>query len=494
MKRYPILKTNAIYTVAILYILLFTYAAVSKLLDFQNFQVELGQSPLLTIFADALAYFIPTIEIIISIFLMMPKYRITAIYASCFLMFLFTVYIFLILNFTSYVPCSCGGVLENLGWHEHLIFNSAFVILGLLAIVLYSSVKHTIIISVIGGSIGIASMWLLFLVSDEVMNKENPFIRRLPQGTAAKVAQADLRNTTMYIAGATLEKVYITNRKAPLQVFEWDTQLKNQKHHTIQLDQENFNFKAVQMKVVYPHFYLYDGTVPVLYKGKVSDWKAKLISHNQFGFSDILFINDSQYIIKSQSAKNYENILATVDISESLSVNINTSVLQKQIDGIFDSDGTMQYSFEMKKFVYTYYYRNEYFITDSNLNLEYRANTIDTTTRAKLKIEKIKSTGETKMAAPPLIVNQLTAITNNLLLVNSNLRGRYESKNTWNNATVIDVYDLTNHSYLFSFYVYDEEGFRMKNCYATSEALYIISGHYLLKYEFGPRIKSKLTK
>ncbi|MFN3753725.1 MauE/DoxX family redox-associated membrane protein [Flavobacterium sp.] len=494
MKTTTTFKTNFIYAVALLHIILFTYAAVSKLTDFQNFQVQLGQSPLLTIFANILAYFIPALEIVISIILMVPKYRITAIYASCFLMFLFTIYIVMILNFTSYIPCSCGGVLEKLGWTEHLIFNSAFVLLSLIAILLHGGLKHTIIISIIGGSIGIASMWLLFLLSEDVMQKENPFIRRIPQGTAAKVAQADLRNTTMYIAGATLEKVYITDRKAPLQVFVWDTQLKNQQHHTIQLDQENFNFKAVQMKVVYPHFYLYDGTVPVLYRGKVSDWKAKLISHNQYGFSDILFINDSQFIIKSQSAKNYENILATIDHGNSLSVNINTSILEKQIDGIFDSDGTIQYSYELNKFVYTYYYRNEFIVTDNNLNLEYRANTIDTTTKAKLKIEKIKSTGETKMAAPPIIVNQLTAITNNLLLVNSNLRGRFESKSTWSNATVVDVYDLTNHSYLFSFYVYDEEGFRMKNCYATADALYIISGHYLLKYGFGPRIKSKLTK
>jgi hypothetical protein len=51
-------------------------------------------------------------------------------------MVMFTAYIVAILNFSNYVPCSCGGVLEKLGWREHLIFNSAFVVLGLIGIVL----------------------------------------------------------------------------------------------------------------------------------------------------------------------------------------------------------------------------------------------------------------------------------------------------------------------------------------------------------------------
>ena len=92
------------------------------------------------------------------------------------------------------------------------------------------------------------------------------------------------------------------------------------------------------------------------------------------------------------------------------------------------------------------------------------------------------------------MVNNLTAVTDNLLMVNSMLRGKFEDREVWKHATVMDVYDITNQTYLLSFYVYDEKGFRMKNCYATHNALYIISGHYLLKYGYGQRIKLKTTK
>ena len=59
--------------IAFLFILLFVYAAVSKVLDYQKFQVQLGKSPLLTAFAGWVAWVIPAIEIIISLALAIPK-------------------------------------------------------------------------------------------------------------------------------------------------------------------------------------------------------------------------------------------------------------------------------------------------------------------------------------------------------------------------------------------------------------------------------------
>jgi hypothetical protein len=45
-------------------------------------------------------------------------------------------YIYLILEYSEFVPCSCGGILENMGWKSHLIFNGICVIIAGFAIVL----------------------------------------------------------------------------------------------------------------------------------------------------------------------------------------------------------------------------------------------------------------------------------------------------------------------------------------------------------------------
>jgi hypothetical protein len=67
---------------------------------------------------------------------MYPKDRLIALYGSLYLMIGFSVYIYLILNYSDFIPCSCGGILEKLGWTEHLIFNISCVILLLISIYL----------------------------------------------------------------------------------------------------------------------------------------------------------------------------------------------------------------------------------------------------------------------------------------------------------------------------------------------------------------------
>jgi uncharacterized membrane protein YphA (DoxX/SURF4 family) len=129
-------KAIVVEILAFLFMLLFLYAAMNKVLDYQKFTVQIGQSPLLTGFGGSIPWLVITIEIIISLLLVLPRFRLIGFFAAFSLMTMFTTYIVIILNFSSSIPCSCGGILEKLGWTEHLIFNSAFIVLGLSGIVL----------------------------------------------------------------------------------------------------------------------------------------------------------------------------------------------------------------------------------------------------------------------------------------------------------------------------------------------------------------------
>lgn len=124
-----------------LYILLFVYAAFTKLIDYQTFVVQLGQSPILTDHAKVLGVVIPVIELAISTMLIFSKTRLKGLYAAFGLMVMFTTYIVLASRFSDYVPCSCGGVLEGMTWTQHLIFNAAFVLFALTGILLHSSIR-----------------------------------------------------------------------------------------------------------------------------------------------------------------------------------------------------------------------------------------------------------------------------------------------------------------------------------------------------------------
>lgn len=117
---------------------LFVYAAVSKLIDYDRFEATIGKSPLITNHARWLAPLIPFGELGISLALLLPKFRMIGLYMSFILMLTFTIYIAYILTFSPYIPCSCGGILNNMGWTEHLFFNVVYTIITLLGIIAFN--------------------------------------------------------------------------------------------------------------------------------------------------------------------------------------------------------------------------------------------------------------------------------------------------------------------------------------------------------------------
>lgn len=129
-------KSILIKTVSFLLIFLFIYAAISKLIDYERFKIQLGQSPILNTYANLIAWTIPLIEIIASVLLVFNSTRIIGLYLSFSLMTMFSIYIYTITHFSEYVPCSCGGILEHMSWNQHLVFNLFFVILSLVSIFL----------------------------------------------------------------------------------------------------------------------------------------------------------------------------------------------------------------------------------------------------------------------------------------------------------------------------------------------------------------------
>jgi hypothetical protein len=130
-------KNIAVDTISFLLIVLFVYAALSKLLDYENFTVQLSNSPVLTKISGFTAWFIPALEILIAVMLGLSRYKLVGLYGSLTLMTVFTAYIIAILQFSYTIPCSCGGVLSKLSWQSHLVFNIGFMILSAAGILIY---------------------------------------------------------------------------------------------------------------------------------------------------------------------------------------------------------------------------------------------------------------------------------------------------------------------------------------------------------------------
>jgi hypothetical protein len=127
-------RSTVVDIISSLLILLFVYTAVSKLLDYSTFKLQLAKSPFISQLASIVVWALPVGELLAAAALIFKPTRLLGLYASLFLMTMFTAYIWAMLNYSYDIPCSCGGILSKMGWEEHLWFNAAFVIVCIIGI------------------------------------------------------------------------------------------------------------------------------------------------------------------------------------------------------------------------------------------------------------------------------------------------------------------------------------------------------------------------
>jgi len=129
--------------IIILFLLLLLYTSISKLSDYKGFVSEMQQSPLLKIVPGSIAWAFPMLELITACMLATKQFRLKGLYLCSTIMAVVTVYVICISQFTYYIPCSCGGLLDLLPQNVHIGVNIVLLILAILGVVLEKSVKET---------------------------------------------------------------------------------------------------------------------------------------------------------------------------------------------------------------------------------------------------------------------------------------------------------------------------------------------------------------
>jgi hypothetical protein len=502
MKLNSKIKSIILDTICLLYVLLFVYAAVSKLIDFENFRVQLGQSPLLSVFASWISWLVPTIELAIVLLLIIPKFRGAGLLAAFSLMTMFTAYIFIVLHYSSFVPCSCGGILEKMSWNAHLVFNIIFMLLAGLAI----AIKHTftstnnslktrfltikqITISIVSS---VAIVVILFLSSEDIMHHENPFIRRYPQHPVVFSNAVDLKVNSYYFAGSNGGRIYLGNYTNPLHILSMDYNLKNQQVNKISFDPKEIPFKSVTIKVRGSYFYLSDGSVPAIFRGSIRNWKINKELKGIPYFTLAEPLDSTRVAFRSNNAKDAANVLGIFISGDRPEIKYNRDLLQRQLDGIFDTDGTLLCSEDLSKIVYLYYYRNGFIVADKNGLLNHRGHTIDTVQHAKIKVSTLDNGKQHTMSSPAFVVNSRAAVCKNLLFVHSKVKGQYENNKLWEQSFIIDVYDIRTNAYLMSFPIYQTTSKVLNSMLVTQTHLYALVGNDLVVYEVQQVLKKEI--
>lgn len=126
-----------------LFIILWMYAAILKLVDYKTFLSQLKLQPLPDWSVSFLSIALPVGELLLAVAFLFRRTFYLGLVVSFALMFCFSIYVLLALGGAfGKIPCACAGIIGRLPWREHLIFNIFFTALAFIGLLIFKKLKE----------------------------------------------------------------------------------------------------------------------------------------------------------------------------------------------------------------------------------------------------------------------------------------------------------------------------------------------------------------
>ena len=327
----------------------------------------------------------------------------------------------------------------------------------------------------------VSAIVLLDLVSLSRNHQSNAFIRLMPPHVLVPLKNKYLGYNSFYFAGATASKIYLANTMAPAIMTTTDSALGPLKQTSIRFPANPKIVQGVNMVVAdSPYLYFMEGHIPLLMRGDLSNLAIDEIRTSPY-FTESVPISPTSFIIRTFDPAKQQNVLAKAILGQTQAKE-GANTLDKQIDGIFSTDGMLNYDPTTSRIIYIYFYRNQILCFDTALNRIYVKRTIDTVSHAQIALGEIFSQSSITMSKPPLNVNLRSCAADGLLYVQSGLKADNEDQETFDRCSVIDVYGIADGDYRFSFYIPNFINKKMKSFRVFGHTLLVIYQDWLFEY------------
>ncbi len=302
----------------------------------------------------------------------------------------------------------------------------------------------------------LAVIILILLAGTHDISKQD-FIRRFSQDIIQKGAEIKVEEDP-YVAGLTTQNLYIGNLKHGVSLLQVD--LRNMDCERIRIQIQGVELLHPHIRIDSPNFYVSDGHEAALYTGALENWIASRSHRHLVPFIDAQVISPNSSVLRAINNRNENAIVKISDIAPHQTISNN--VLINQNDGLYSKAGALHYSRFMDKIIYVYYFRNEYILLDSMVNLYAKGKTIDSVSVAKVNVLQLADDTYT-LAAPLQMVNRCSFVFRDYLFICSAIMGSNDEEQIFLSSNTIDVYHLTDLRYQMSFRVPDYEDQKLKS-------------------------------
>ncbi len=311
----------------------------------------------------------------------------------------------------------------------------------------------------------------------------NEFRRLVPSHTLTDQTVTDLEYNSFYIAGKTSQTVYLGNITAPEYVSEHKPATGQLTHYRLTLtNQDMLKREILILAVDSSGYHLFDGNHSLVLRSADPGISLNAVHPESLPhFSAFCPLSESSFFLRIYNGG--KKISSLVKISSvPYAIQENSGLLQKQVDGLFDVDGMMQYDPDLHFFIYLYYYRNQFIVSDTNLNLIFRGKTLDSNTTVKFSVARINHQLASMISGPQITINKKLRVDRGLIFIQSGLISKTEPSDLLKKYAIIDVYALKDGVYKYSFYVPKYQGDEVSDFTVLKDQFIYLSGHSLICY------------
>lgn len=118
--------------ISIFFAILFSYATMTKAMDFKNFRGQLTQAPGMQGLGEIVSYLIIALMTITVLMLCYRRFRFWGLLLAFGILTVFTAYNGFILMAGKNLPCTCIGIFEKMTWKDNLVLNTGLMITALI--------------------------------------------------------------------------------------------------------------------------------------------------------------------------------------------------------------------------------------------------------------------------------------------------------------------------------------------------------------------------
>lgn len=289
-----------------------------------------------------------------------------------------------------------------------------------------------------------------------------------------------IRFNSYYLAGISGKRVLLGNYTAPLHLLQIDTAFTDTTSVELQLEDSEKLSATARLMIEDSLFYIIDGSVPGIFRGRIGEWNAERFMYDSVFFRTAIPVLANSFAFLA-IGKAQENVLGILR-NEPPHVTVFDTYLERQIDGIFCTDGQLLRSRDPDYIIYLYRFRNDYLLLNNNMDIIAKLKTIDPIDRVRIKPYKVTSDNSIMLASPTNYVNQNASVYNGYLFVHSNIRARNDKAKDFLEAATIDVYDLQKPGYAYSFYLPSFQGKKPKDFIVLRNMIVALYDRHVIKY------------